>query len=106
MSPERRRECTACPPWVLRCAHWCGRLIVLTPTRLPVEEHRDPWCLRNTCEHPFHVNEAPDRRVPCATCGVPNRLLIESYTCHDNIPAAEAEFHRRELALLGREEAP
>lgn len=100
-APDRiaQRECPICLASVLRCAHFEGQLLVLSPT--PDEASHRPPCSINLCEYPFHVNNAADRHVPCATCGVPNRIEVTKYTCHDTLPAAEREFDRREAELLG-----
>ena len=95
------RECTVCPPWVLRCAHWDGKVLALA---LSTEDtnHIAP-CGPMTCLK-IHVNTAVGYG-PCESCGVPDRLHgITDFTCHDDLPAAEAEFRRREATLLGRAE--
>lgn len=102
--PSAERDGCGCPPWVLRCAHWEGRILVLADKRISRSLHVCGMTFAG--EEDFSVaNRKPEHWHP-ALCGCP---LIHGYaigTPFPNLPAAEAEFERRQLVLLGREPSP
>jgi len=97
------RECNQCPPWVVRCAHWDGRLITLSDSEVAATLH--------VCGYPFEVdryrvNTLEESDWHPASCGCPLLKGLKTgnqSTFGDNFPSAEAEFYKREAALLGRE---
>ena len=78
-SPNGQRECSQCPSWVLRCAHWEGQVLSLTG--------------------PF--NDTYGVHGPAV--GRSGEYCHNCYAAGDSLPAAEAEFERRNLELMGRE---
>lgn len=95
MTDRDERECPICPPWVRRCGHWDGRVLVLGPlTRHPSHLIVSPWAIWSGTEWFKH-------NPPCVGCvGLIGKG--ETVEC-SNLPAAEAEFAKREAILLGRE---
>lgn len=94
-------ECTICPPWAVRCAHFGGRLLTLSDIRIYGTS-------RAECSHADHSSKhysvAFVGEQMCA-CGVralagPGKILLTN-----DRAAAEAEFARCEAHLLGREDA-
>lgn len=97
--PSSERDGCGCPSQVKLCAHWNGLVLVLS------ERFATP-------AHPFAF-KAPFGVVlggPWLTCGChglrARRGIDNVYVLDfDTFPAAEAEFRRREAAMLGREES-
>ena len=98
-TPHGQRECSQCPPWVKACVHWEGQILSLVDQESPTPS--------GLCD----VHGAADssgfavclgiQRGHCE-CGLAYTLSLEDHACPD-LPAAEAEFRKRELAMLGRE---
>lgn len=95
--PTPERDGCACPPWVVRCAHWDGRVLVLAPlTMHPGHQVLSPWAVWSGTEWFKHG-------LGCTEC---IGLFGEGATSQwASLPAAEAEFSRREAELLRREDA-
>ena len=103
MNTERiLRECD-CPPWVVRCAHTDGQMLVIIddgPTGMPP-------C--PTCEvdgddlGTFFVQLLAGEWVNCPDCGVqaiwPHQTLAR-YASGASYPEALTAFHEAEEALL------
>lgn len=96
MSSRADRDGCGCPPWVLRCAHWEGQILVMGP---PPFDHN---CCGRLTSAAFILGVGT-KYVPCscAGCGFP---LLDGGPAEEfrDLPAAEAEFARREAVLLGR----
>ena len=96
--PERRSECPVCPPWVVWCAHFASRILILSDgisNPAGCARHKR-WRLLPA------VGEGTGfmpRRTGCGCIGFNEDIWITLPTLSD----AEAEFRRREAALLGRE---
>ena len=97
--PATGRECD-CPPWVLRCAHWEGKVLVLATE----ESH----VLRSTCfipQHRFGIAVGKEGGYYRCRCGgIRLTLFIEPTWCSD-LMQGRAEFSRQEAILLGHEDA-
>ncbi len=98
-------ECTVCPPWVLRCAHWEGQTLWLFDgTQFPYSDSHfrvGLLTVLGTLGECSHCSRHPILRDP------------SHRESHHDLPAAEAEFTKREeewkrsrdaAALLGRAE--
>lgn len=98
--PSRERECTVCISGTLACVHFDGKVLVLSAKDEIAEEdlHRPP-CSTSSCGYSFHVDSGADKQVNCRSCGIPNRVNIDKYTCHTTEPEARAEFARRAEAM-------
>ena len=113
LRPER--DGCGCPPWVLRCAHWEGKVLMFID-RVPALAERGlnvvgpcPGCgrpLEESDPRLFAVLgpgvQVPEQstcvcRVPLATTWSMADYFVEEVAAH-------AEFERRERILLGREE--
>ena len=98
LSLERaQREC-GCPEWVVRCAHWDGQVLVLDETS---EKQPGPRKHAGFRTATFLVGTHPERHK-CDCCGTGVFMPSESQVFFetDDLPAAEAEFHRREQELV------
>lgn len=92
------RECTVCPPWVADegfCAHING--VVLALGRDPAVNRR--YLVGGPCKA-AEIN--PEFGYLCG-CDDPATFHSDDFET-DSLPATEAEFRRREAALLGRAE--
>jgi hypothetical protein len=101
-SAAEGRECTVCPPWVVRCAHWDGRVAWLISDSGWQEGHgqeRDATQLYSIC-----IGVLAEEAHFCSARPEHHCIRTEVSARADNLPAAEAEFHRREAQLLGRAE--
>lgn len=100
--PARERECTACPPWVVRCAHWDG-VMVLGDGVAVRQSH--------TCGDPamdFSPFELHSGELVNCTRGLGCDAMVvdcDRSVCvgFQNAEDGHAEFARREAMLLGRE---
>jgi hypothetical protein len=96
------RDGCGCPPWVIRCAHWDGQILVLGETAL----HHPIRC---NLEPSGHFGVFIGERFQPHDCGRSGHMLLPPTSSWGtgfpfrSLPAAEGEFHRREMALLGRE---
>ncbi len=95
------REC-GCPPWVVQCAHYDGRIVTNSDCSLLGPSGCE------TCINPdpplFWVSEITDWGT-CPDCGEPGAwsdAVLWSAT-PDTLPAARAEFDRRAAQLAGHE---
>jgi hypothetical protein len=93
-----------CPPFVLRCAHWEGRILVLGETGY----HGLPAC---TLEPSGNFGVWVGERFIAHNCGQPGHVALpvisdwgHGFPYH-RLNAAEAEFSRRERQMLEREDA-
>lgn len=110
LTPVGERDGCGCPPHVLRCAHWDGQILILVDTDSPGAAYfphtchggASPWDRQGYSIHRGPQFVKCQRSDDCpALC-----LQCERQVClgfGDDLAAAEAEFHRRELELLGRE---
>ena len=94
------RECTVCPPWVLRCAHWDGQVLIIAheagvPEHCGITDVIAPYCV---------VVVAGFELCVCGTVLVLKEIGAWNGFDTDSLPAAEAEFRAREAQLLGRAE--
>ena len=90
-----KRECTACPPWVVRCAHWDGLTLRVDDNAIPVPGH---------VSYPSKFSIVGPGRAYLCSCKK-HEILANGHETHadyDTLPSAEVEFTRRELELLGR----
>jgi hypothetical protein len=88
-----RDGCT-CPPWVLRCAHLGNHVVVLADsTLLAPTKHfvLNRWGVADGVMH----------ECSCG-CGLRKFGRPGNATYSNDLPAAEAEFRKREAALLER----
>lgn len=96
--PNGQREC-GCPPLAKACKHFGDDTV---------------WLITDPSYHAAHPQETPLHGVvgPCIIdlgqpgycgCGALRGRKPDFYSGH--LPAAEAEFRRREAAMLGREES-
>jgi hypothetical protein len=97
--PRAEREC-GCPPWVIRCAHWDGQVLVLSDEA--GHQTGCGFCDGNTGPQVFQMREPWSTCPYCAGPAI-YPWQVQFASCQDDLPAAEAEFHHREAALLGRE---
>ncbi len=91
----RESECTRCPPWVVRCAHWEGRIVVMAhPVLLhPSHEIYATYGVWTGEDYALHES-CPDQYLE----------VIDWPSLHTNSEQeAHAEFDRCEALLLGRE---
>jgi hypothetical protein len=90
-SPNGQRDGCGCLAWVKRCAHWDDWVLTLSraeDTPLYGEQAAAGlWLVSRADDHPRLIQR-----------GLP--FVVASY---DSLPAAEAEFHQRAAAMLGRE---
>ena len=94
------RECTACPPWVVACAHWEGLITWITDCGVADSQLKNHGC--STCSD-FLVYGPIERNIKCR-CGDDHYVCLKLGDHYPDLPAAEAEFRAREAALLGRDE--
>ena len=100
----RQSECTICPAWVVRCAHFDGLVLLLADN---AASNHDAYCQ----PAPFSVCGplAEPQWDECPNCQADVGFDIDPATADaaflsDSLPAAEAEFERRAEALrLGQE---
>ena len=104
------RECD-CPPWVLRCAHFDGRFVVLGDVSLLSPRHRAAWESTGAqfMLSPIHLEQTPS---PCPCCGQlvfgkklrALRSYVSAVKNYENwfreLPLAIAAFHEAEKQLL------
>ena len=97
---ERQGECRVCSVHVIRCAHFAGQILWLTDGSV----HNCGTILER-----FGV-QLGDEIEPCSegvsqgvSQGVSHLWGWSRPFITDDLPAAEAEFAKREATLLGRE---
>jgi hypothetical protein len=98
------RDGCGCPPWV-RCVHFEGVILGMSE-RDKISLPGCPLC-RGGKEHALsgfgvHTFREPLQRCACGYPGWFDSQEIGASAGFDNLPAAEAEFRRREAALLGK----
>ena len=93
------RDGCGCPAWVLRCLHWEGRILVLVDRKLVLS-----CSLAGNPQAGFACWDLAHFASKQRCCGRHYALLdrrnFKAYGI--DLPAAEAEFARRERQLLGR----
>ena len=93
------RECPLCPAWVVRCAHWEGKVLVIARS---IRRGGRRFPLSGL--HPkvrFDYSVVSGMFEDCVCCGTEKALFpVDQAFDTDDLPAAEAEFARREAALL------
>lgn len=97
------RECS-CPEWVLKCAHWDGQLLIIADYVQPCRH----ICSRSAPQLPRYRTGLLVGFRPCEVKDCPEVMGEgdEAWSIQtDDLPAAEAEFSRREALMLGREDA-
>ena len=82
------RQCPACPPWVVQCAH------------IETDEKPDHLLIVIGDNYLLGIDHAIERRY--FVLGNPGRGQNGGFNTGE-LGQAQAEFHRREAALLGRE---
>ena len=94
---ERRSECPVCPPWFVMCAHLDGQVVGLISSDLA-----RPCLPGHECSRAFTVN-GPSSQRQCS-CAVDHLVFVNPGVREfDLFEQAQADFRRREAALLGRE---
>lgn len=97
------RECTACPPWTLRCVHYGDVRIGLLGRDTKPQGCK--LCQSNLMS--VAVIAIRGDLISCPNCGRARSGYYDNqeiYCVHfPDLPSAEAEFYRREAELLGRE---
>lgn len=91
------RECD-CPPWVA-CVHFDETILVLSSGE---SNNHDASCYRATSTVGGPYVGLLDEWIPCSGCGIPQASGTPFF--FDSFEEAQAEFRRREAALLGRTE--
>lgn len=85
-------ECPICPRWVLWCAHFDGRIVILSKTP------NDHNCCGGSDALPYNVGIATGFHE-CSCAGCDHIMAAGDGVYYDSLPAAEAEFERRAEAL-------
>ena len=100
------RDGCACPPWIVRCAHWGGRILIFidneaVPTRYA--HCSNPSHDLTYSGQPYGVGSILKWvTIPgCGCLGWPSASLQQFYSGRGPA-AAVAEFYRQEAKLLGR----
>lgn len=92
---SRASECR-CYPWVVRCAHLENRVVILVDNSLPTPEALQ-GCHGGPSFNDFNVGSGEWK--PCGEgCGMGGTTIFNP--TFPDLPAAEAEFHRREEELI------
>ncbi|KKK89553.1 hypothetical protein LCGC14_2731950 [marine sediment metagenome] len=99
MMAERESECPICPSFV-RCAHYKDLALWLSDNAaspaIPGHRSANTFCV-----------SGPETPAPCRRSRCPGHLVMGEWSSNavefPDLPAAEAEFSRREALLLGRE---
>ena len=97
-TPLASRDGCNCPAAAIRCVHWEGRVLTLVRASALDTQHahytvfRKPYAVTIGC--PFILCHCHDQLV---------RFWSEPSRQFSDLPSAEAEFHRREAEMLGRE---
>lgn len=94
--PVRESECTVCPPWVLRCGHFEEQTLYLCDVKTHLHNHSV-----KVLRYAVTLGELVD-----CNCGRGDNILVtdeEGPGRYKNLAEAQAEFTRREAALLRRE---
>lgn len=95
------REC-GCPPWALMCRHYDSSILTLVDNKAAEPStHPSKGIFASVL---FTVGHG-DGMITCR-CGCGHAVYhnLSQPSLHYDLPAAEAEFRRREAALLGRAE--
>lgn len=87
------RECTQCPPWVVRCAHWDGQTLVISSDVIFLESPCPAGRPHHREYAEYVVGNAAPRHGGC--------MIMDNVISTDDLPSAEAEFYKRERELLG-----
>lgn len=108
---RRTRECTVCPPWVVRCAHLPdGRVLRLSDSRVENFAAFGHTCGKRFTDDGYnlHLNltSGLDSCIRTADC-LALCLSDDCTLCVElgrSLANAEREFLRQEAILLGREQ--
>jgi hypothetical protein len=102
------RDGCACPPWV-RCIHFDGVILGLSER----DKISLPGCSdcgggkeRTNVAFGVHTFREPVQHCPCGYPGWLSSQVVTPSMSFPDLPAAEAEFRRREAAMLRREVSP
>jgi hypothetical protein len=89
-----QRDGCGCPPWVLRCVHWDGQILHL----VDLSKHQQ-LCKGRKAPHgtSWSVGQGPLAHAPGHIVEGGRKGFLSN-----DLPAAEAEFFRRERELLGQ----
>lgn len=100
------KECSVCPPWVRRCAHfdekvlWLGSEALVSPA---IREMHSTTVLDTTL-----VVAGPASLIACPKCSVYHPTLDTEWSAQftaEEYSEANAEFDRLEAQFLGRADA-
>lgn len=94
LAARAERDGCGCPPWVLRCVHFAGRILWLGDLL--------PCKICSTAPRHFCVHEG-DELERCADCSDIRLWGAHRAFRTASLPEAEAEFWRRDAELRGRE---
>ncbi len=92
---DNKRECE-CPEWVLRCAHWEGRVLVLSGGRA----QHEATCFRQSIPEGPMVCTVYEFGAAYCGCNVLTGRKYSGVQKFSGLPSAIQEFHRREAELL------
>lgn len=96
-----QRDGCGCPDFVLRCGHWDGQVLRLVGNSAAKLLH-DPRCRCQLFGPNYTVADGGQLGPAMCGCDMENFWNASGGTRFDTLPAAEAEFARRERELLGR----
>ena len=98
------REC-GCPPWAVRCAHVDGQILLLDNSDCPLHGPIDPAYRKGDNEWAVSLwDEMRQSGRYCCKVAFFNSSSLGNLSWYPDLPAAEAEFRAREMAMLGRAE--
>jgi len=98
---EKVSVCCGCPEWVRMCAHFEERRLALVDEMAAAKTH--DCFLGNYLGGRFGVSLGGDALVDCSECDNQVFAITTVSYLSSDLPAAEAEFHRREQELLRSE---
>ncbi len=93
------RECSICPGWVIRCAHWEGDLLVLSDGFSHLLR-KDCICGRNRTQFAVGRGSATGFNPCDGGCGGLRLDCYERPAWFPTLATALEEFHCREEALI------
>ena len=97
------RDGCGCPPWVIRCVHWEGQILLLQDGSTA---EASPCCNGVRPAPVWWIGAIAGDWSACEVCGDASyfaRQKVFALPAFIDFDAALAEFRRREALLLGRE---